>query len=151
FRARAAVREVAKVFGLPDEEIARVSAGLSRTWGETALQATGRSPLFRGEEFAPRRGGGPGGAPWAGVLGRAARLDGFPRHLSVHCGGVVIAPDGVARHVPVERAAKGVRVIQWEKDQAEEAGLVKIDLLGNRSLSVIRDACAAVRAAGGPV
>src|SRR5437867_4794217 len=88
--------------------------------------------------------------PWPEILEAAARLDGFPRHLSVHCGGVVIAPDGVERHVPVERAAKGVRVIQWEKDQAEEAGLVKIDLLGNRSLSVIRDACAAVRAAGGP-
>jgi error-prone DNA polymerase len=63
---------------------------------------------------------------------------------------VVIAPDGVSRHVPVERAAKGVRVIQWEKDQAEEAGLVKIDLLGNRSLSVLRDACAAVQEHGGP-
>jgi error-prone DNA polymerase len=47
--------------------------------------------------------------------------------------------------VPVQRAAKGVRVIQWEKDQAEAAGLVKIDLLGNRSLAVIRDALAAIR------
>ena len=151
FRARAAAREVAKVYGLPDAEIARVSAGLSRYWGaETALEATERSPLFRGEEFDPRRGGLLGRPPWPEILRAAALLDGFPRHLSVHCGGVVIAPDGVSRHVPVERAAKGVRVIQWEKDQAEEAGLVKIDLLGNRSLSVIRDACAAVRAAGGP-
>jgi error-prone DNA polymerase len=151
FRARAAVREVAKVYGLPDTEIARVATGLSRYWGaETALEATARSPLFRGEEFDPRRGGMLARPPWPEILHAAARLDGFPRHLSVHCGGVVIAPDGVSRHVPVERAAKGVRVIQWEKDQAEAAGLVKIDLLGNRSLSVIRDACAAVRAAGGP-
>ena len=151
FRARAAVREVAKVYGLPDTEIARVATGLSRYWGaETALEATRRSPLFRGQEFDPRRGGMLARPPWPEILDAAARLDGFPRHLSVHCGGVVIAPDGVERHVPVERAAKGVRVIQWEKDQAEEAGLVKIDLLGNRSLSVIRDACAAVRAAGGP-
>ncbi len=151
FRARAAVREVAKVYGLPDAEIARVAAGLSRYWGaETALEATKRSPLFRGEEFDARRGGMLARPPWPEILDAASRLDGFPRHLSVHCGGVVIAPDGVDRHVPVERAAKGVRVIQWEKDQAEEAGLVKIDLLGNRSLSVIRDACAAVRATGGP-
>lgn len=151
FRARAAVREVAKVHGLPDAEIARVATGLSRYWGaETALEATARSPLFRGEEFNPKQGGMLARPPWPEILQAAARLDGFPRHLSVHCGGVVIAPDGVSRHVPVERAAKGVRVIQWEKDQAEEAGLVKIDLLGNRSLSVIRDACAAVRAGGGP-
>jgi error-prone DNA polymerase len=45
---------------------------------------------------------------------------------------------------PVEVATKGVPVIQWEKDQTEEAGLVKIDLLGNRSLAVIRDALAAI-------
>jgi error-prone DNA polymerase len=151
FRARAAVREVAKVHGLPDAEIARVARGLSRYWGaETALEATRWHPLFRGEEFNPEQGGMLARPPWPEILHAAARLDGFPRHLSVHCGGVVIAPDGVDRHVPVERAAKGVRVIQWEKDQAEEAGLVKIDLLGNRSLSVIRDACAAVKAAGGP-
>ncbi len=151
FRARAAVREVAKVYGLPDAEIARVTGGLAHDWGAgTALEATQRHPLFRGAELDPKRGGLLARPPWPEILRAAARLDGFPRHLSVHCGGVVIASDGVSRHVPVERAAKGVRVIQWEKDQAEEAGLVKIDLLGNRSLSVIRDACAAVRAAGGP-
>ena len=151
FRARAAVREVAKVYGLPDAEIARVASGLSLYGGAgTALEATGEHPMFRGEEFNPKQGGMLARPPWPEILQAAARLDGFPRHLSVHCGGVVIAPDGVSRHVPVERAAKGVRVIQWEKDQAEEAGLVKIDLLGNRSLSVIRDACAAVRRHGGP-
>ncbi|MCZ6670371.1 MAG: DNA polymerase III subunit alpha, partial [Acidobacteria bacterium] len=82
--------------------------------------------------------------PWPEILRRAAMLEGFPRHLSVHCGGVVLVPDEVSRYVPVQLAAKGVRIIQWEKDQAEEAGLVKIDLLGNRSLAVIRDSLAAV-------
>src|SRR5439155_13697077 len=69
--------------------------------------------------------------------------------LSLHCGGVVIVPDEIRRYVPVEPAAKEIAaepvpVIQWEKDQAEEAGLVKIDLLGNRSLAVIRDALNAI-------
>jgi error-prone DNA polymerase len=150
FRARAAVREVAKVYGLPDAEIARVTGRLAHHWGaDAATEAARRHPLFRGEDMDPRRGGLLGRAPWPEILAWASRLDGFPRHLSVHCGGVVVAPDGLDSHVPVERAAKGVNVIQWEKDQAEEAGLVKIDLLGNRSLSVIRDACAAVRAGGG--
>ena len=49
-------------------------------------------------------------------------------------------PHEIRQYVPVETAAKGVPVIQWEKDQTEEAGLVKIDILGNRSLAVIRDA-----------
>ncbi len=78
---------------------------------------------------------------------------GTPRHLSLHPGGVVIVPTTLTDYVPVERAAKElegypdltVPVIQFEKDGAEDAGLVKIDLLGNRSLAVIRDAIAAVK------
>ena len=69
----------------------------------------------------------------------------MPRHLATHCGGVILAPDRVSRYVPVERSAKGINIIQWEKDQSETAGLVKIDLLGNRSLAVIRDSLAAIR------
>jgi DNA polymerase III alpha subunit len=57
---------------------------------------------------------------------------------------VVLVPDEIRRYVPVETSASGWPVIQWEKDQAEDAGLVKIDLLGNRSLAVIRDALVAV-------
>ncbi|MGH9750524.1 MAG: DNA polymerase III subunit alpha, partial [Candidatus Polarisedimenticolia bacterium] len=150
FRARAAVREIAKVHGLPDAEIGRVADGLVHSWNGTSLETALDHPAFRDPDLDPRRGGALARPPWPEILAAAARLEGFPRHLSVHCGGVVIVPDEVGRYVPVERAAKGVRVIQWEKDQAEEAGLVKIDLLGNRSLSVIRDACAAVAAHGGP-
>jgi error-prone DNA polymerase len=75
----------------------------------------------------------------------AAKLEGYPRHMSVHCGGIVIVPDRIDRYVPVEPAPKGVPIIQWEKDQAEDAGLIKIDLLGNRSLAVIRDALASIK------
>ena len=83
--------------------------------------------------------------PWPEILHRAQQIAGAPRHLSVHCGGVVITPGRLDRCVPLQFAPKGVPIIQWEKDQAEMAGLVKIDLLGNRSLAVIRDALAAVR------
>ena len=151
FRARAAVREVAKVHGLPDGEIKRVTDRLAHDWSHhTAAEAATNHPLFQGAEMEAKRGGLLGRPPWPAILAAAAAIDGAPRHLSVHCGGVVIAPDGVDAHVPVEMATKGVRVIQWEKDQAEDAGLVKIDLLGNRSLSVIRDACATLAQNGGP-
>jgi error-prone DNA polymerase len=82
--------------------------------------------------------------PWTEILHAAVLVQNHFRHLSLHCGGIVIVPDEIRRYVPVEIAAKGVPVIQWEKDQTEEAGLVKIDLLGNRSLAVIRDALAAI-------
>ena len=84
-------------------------------------------------------------APWSEILSWADRLEGIPRHLSVHCGGVVITPGKTANWVPTEVAAKGVKIIHWEKDQTEESGLVKIDILGNRSLAVIRDAIAMIK------
>ena len=152
FRARAAAREIAKVHGLPDGEIKRVTDRLAHDWShESALEAATHHPLFGGDDMQAKSGGLLGRPPWPAILQAAAAIDGAPRHLSVHCGGVVIAPEGVDAYVPVEMSTKGVRVIQWEKDQAEDAGLVKIDLLGNRSLSVIRDACATLAADGGPV
>jgi DNA polymerase-3 subunit alpha/error-prone DNA polymerase len=73
---------------------------------------------------------------------RAIKLIGHPRHISLHCGGVVITPAPIHHFVPLQNSSKGIPVIQWEKDGTEEMGLVKIDLLGNRSLAVIRDAIA---------
>ncbi|PCJ57991.1 MAG: hypothetical protein COA79_14565 [Planctomycetota bacterium] len=70
----------------------------------------------------------------------ALKLISKPRCISVHCGGVVICSTPIATIVPVQIATKGVPIIQWEKDGAEEMGLIKLDLLGNRSLAVIRDA-----------
>jgi len=138
FRGRAAVREVAKVYGLPEEEIRSVTGRLGGAWQTAPAREMVRThPLFAGMTLRD---------PWPEILRWAARLEGHPRHLSVHCGGMVIVPTTVSDHVPMEPAAKGVNIIQWEKDATEESGLVKIDLLGNRSIAVIRDALAAVKA-----
>ncbi|MGQ9560238.1 MAG: DNA polymerase III subunit alpha [Candidatus Oleimicrobiaceae bacterium] len=137
FKARAALHEIAKVYGLPEEEITRVTRKFSRLWfAGDFVELMGSHPLFRGQELPP---------PWPEIVALARRLHGVPKHLSVHCGGVVIVPDDIDNYVPRQRAAKGVTIIQWEKEQTEEAGLVKIDLLGNRSLAVIRDALQAIR------
>ena len=140
FQARAAVREIAKVYGLTDEEIGRVTKRMP-WFTSDVIETTTRHPVFKDLSFPE---------PWPEILRLAHRIDGFPRGMSVHCGGVVVVPDAMDRYVPVQPAAKGVDVVQWEKDQSEDAGLVKIDLLGNRSLAVIRDACRAVRENGGP-
>jgi len=86
-------------------------------------------PFFKSIAFDP---------PWDRIIELALKLEGLPYGLSVHCGGVVIA-ENLKERVPVQPAPKGVNIIQWEKDQTEDAGLVKLDLLGNRSLAVIRD------------
>ncbi|MBI5366998.1 MAG: DNA polymerase III subunit alpha, partial [Planctomycetes bacterium] len=138
FQPRAAIREVAKVYGLPEGEIADLTERIPWFYDAPGLRDMLRDhPHFRDVALRP---------PWPEILALAERLVGFPRLLSVHCGGVVITPDPITNHAPLEPAAKGLPIVQWEKDAAEELGLVKIDLLGNRSLAVIRDALAAVRA-----
>lgn len=83
-------------------------------------------------------------ADWNEVGVLARRLMGKPHGLSMHCGGVIISPGTLCRSVPTIVSRKGQPTIQWEKDGAEDMGLVKIDLLGNRSLAVIRDAIQAI-------
>ncbi len=141
FQPRMAVREVAKVFGLTDVEIGRVSKRLPQFWrvkesDPRFLDELQRRPEAKALAFPP---------PWPDILQFAQRLIGTPRYMSVHPGGVVITPRPIEEYVPVERAPKGVPIIQWEKDATEDAGLVKIDLLGNRSLGVIRDALTNLR------
>jgi error-prone DNA polymerase len=137
---RAAIRETAKVYGMPAADITSVSARIARqkdllTFDEAPTDAQWLNRMSQSLRLT---------APWPEILARALQTHEHFRQLSVHCGGVVIVPEEIRRYVPIETTAKGLPVIQWEKDQAEEAGLVKIDLLGNRSLAVIRDAIAAV-------
>jgi DNA polymerase-3 subunit alpha/error-prone DNA polymerase len=146
FQPRMAIRETAKVFGLTETEIGRVVRRLPSFWrahsadGELLAEIR-RRPEARTVTFPE---------PWPEILTAARTLLGAPRYLSVHSGGVVITPEPIDTYVPIQRAAKGVPILQWEKDGAEEAGLVKIDLLGNRSLGVIRDALADIRKSGDP-
>ncbi|HXG44216.1 MAG TPA: DNA polymerase III subunit alpha [Gemmatimonadales bacterium] len=154
FRLRGALREVAKVHGRPPGEIREITRRFPWFLEEASIaDLLAAHPNFRGLHLP---------AIWRELAALAQSLVGAPRHLSVHPGGVVIVPDALTNYVPVERAAKrlsgaggadglAVPVIQFEKDGAEDAGLVKIDLLGNRSLAVIRDAIAAVRAHTGRV
>ena len=145
FQPRGALREVAKVHGRTGGEIREVTRRIPFFEdGERRLpDLIATHPNFRGLNLASN---------WQELARIAEGLVGIPRHLSVHAGGVVITPTPLTDYVPVERAVKTldcspelpVPVIQFEKDGTEDAGLVKIDLLGNRSLAVIRDAIEAV-------
>jgi DNA-directed DNA polymerase III PolC len=142
FQPRMAIRETAKAFGLPGNEISRLTKSIPwlHRGGEEDLKKELESlPALRDQDLTP---------PWPEILKLSAKLIGLPRNLSVHPGGVVITPEPIDSYVPIEMAKKGVPIIQWEKDGAEEAGLVKIDLLGNRSLGVIRDCIQTVQQNG---
>jgi error-prone DNA polymerase len=133
FQPRMAIRETARAYGLPSAEISMVTKRIGWLWQqkEGLLEQLKQLPSLRGRDLKEQ---------WPEILSKAKRLIGLPRCISVHPGGVIITPKPINSYVPVEIAVKGVPIIQWDKDSAEDAGLVKIDLLGNRSLGVIRDA-----------
>jgi len=119
FRHRSALRESARAFGLEEEEIGRLIR-------DYRLGKNDNIPGY--------------------LLDAADRLYGMPRHLGTHPGGVVITPGPITGYTHLHTSGTGFPVIAWEKDGAEDAGLVKIDLLGNRSLGVLRDTLKAVNA-----
>jgi DNA-directed DNA polymerase III PolC len=145
FSVRSSVREVAKVYGLPENEISRITKNIRYYYSRTTDDF---------ENYSINSGVAPGGKPsplMSRIYRDAVEINGRPRYLSVHCGGVVITPGPVHSYIPVEKAPKGVNLIQLEKDQAEDFGFVKIDVLGNRSLAVVRDTLELVEAHYGTV
>ncbi len=138
--SRAALREIAKVYGLPAVEIDKALNFLQRRADFVDVQPGKTVQDWAGDVCRALNLRN----PWPEILYWSTQLDGHFRNLGLHPGGVVLVPDEIRRYAPVEISTSGLPVIQWEKDQTEEAGLVKIDLLGNRSLAVIRDTIAAV-------
>ena len=67
------------------------------------------------------------------------RIAEFPRHLATHPCGLVIAPQPILDIVPLQRGDKGLEITQWNMDGVEDAGLIKIDILGQKGLAVISD------------
>jgi len=122
FRFRSAVRESAKAHGLSDAQITQA--------------LNGRNQLIEHQSV------------WNSVLNLAQNITGLPRSLSMHCGGLVITPHPIDTYAHVVLSREGYPLLTWEKEGVESAGLVKIDLLGNRSLAVIRDTLADLEKAG---
>src|SRR5213593_3499647 len=138
YRTRSAVREAGKALGLSLEQVDRL-ARLLRAHGwhdehdELAAQL--------------RAGGVDPEAPRIGLLVELVRqMQGLPRHLGQHTGGMVIAAGRLDEVVPLEPAAMpGRNVIQWDKDDCADLGLIKVDLLGLGMLAALEEAIPLVR------
>ena len=122
FKRRAALRAVGLAHGRPGSELKAMS-NRSRGWDG------GLEDLREGD-------------PWRPLLQQVEAIRGHFHQMSVHPGGLVITGGPLWEHAAFQPAPakEGVSVTQWDKDGVEGYGLVKIDLLGNRSLAVIRDA-----------
>ena len=128
YRLKSAVRDVGKALGLGLDQVDRLASSLA-WWDGGSLS---RERL--------REAGFDAGNPVIQRLAEFVRLLlGFPRHLSQHVGGFVIARDRLSRLVPIENAAMPERtVIEWDKDDLDALGLLKVDVLGLGMLSAIR-------------
>lgn len=127
-RSRSAFRETARVFGLSTAKIGEVVQYMGRD---------GFARLNEGPEDAARFGLDP--LLWRNLLRAAREIKGFPRHLSIHSGGFVITHGPLSDLVPVEKATmEGRFVVQWNKDDVNTLGLMKIDLLSLGMLTCLR-------------
>jgi error-prone DNA polymerase len=134
YRTKSALREVGKVFGLSDDAITALQRAFwRRPWDEVGadeLHAAGLNPADR----------------WVqSVIALAGALKGFPRHLSQHTGGMVITREPLNEVVPIGNAAMAERtVIEWDKNDLDALGILKIDILGLGMLSCVRKALALI-------
>ncbi|HEX7062606.1 MAG TPA: error-prone DNA polymerase [Woeseiaceae bacterium] len=139
YQPRSAIRDVGKALGLAPVQVDRLARSMQwwdgRTVDASRVVEAGldpRSPVLKR------------------LLRLVRELVGFPRHLSQHVGGFVISDRPLAELVPVENAAMPERtVIQWEKDDLEELGLLKVDVLGLGMLTAIRRAFDLIRGYSG--
>ena len=131
YRGRSTARELGKVLGLPGDVLDRFSA----------LYANGDFPHTLDLTQQVKLSGLPTSHPrLPAMLTLYQQLQGLPRHLGQHSGGMVFCPNQLDTVVPLENASmEGRQVVQWDKDDCEELGLVKVDFLGLGMMAVMQD------------
>jgi error-prone DNA polymerase len=131
YHLRSAVRDLGKVLGLPPNAIDKL-AKLSEGGGaDTVRKELDRLPEFQGQAEGPI---------WQHLVDLAEQLDGMPRHVGQHVGGMIISSRPVVELVPVQHAAMAGRYIcQWDKDSCDDARFVKIDFLALGMLSLVEE------------
>ena len=123
FRGRSAVREAAKAFGVDPAEAQAVAERMADSPAGTDAASRARAALIEA------------------VLCTAKELEGFPRHLSQHVGGFIVTDGPLCELVPVRNARMDARtIVEWDKDDAEAMGMLKMDILALGMLTAIRKA-----------
>jgi len=132
--ARAVVRDVGRVLGFSYPEVDRIAKLIPAELKMTLEKALGQVPELRAlTEENPRV---------AELIEIGRVLEGLTRHASTHAAGVVITPTPLAEHVPLFRGKEGEVTTQWDMVACEQIGLLKMDLLGLRTLTVVEDCLA---------
>ncbi|WP_088068587.1 DNA polymerase III subunit alpha [Gottfriedia luciferensis] len=131
--AKAAIRDIARVMGLTPTEIDRYSKLIPSTIGITLKDVYEQSKAFSSH------------VEHSGIHKRifevACKVEGLPRHTSIHAAGVIISELPLTNVVPLQEGNHGVFLTQYPAEILEELGLVKMDFLGLRNLSLLEDVC----------
>jgi error-prone DNA polymerase len=130
YRIRSAVREVGKALGLPPAELDRLAKTADGFGSAKEIrESMARDPHYRDKLD---KGG------WRHLADISAQIAGFPRHISQHVGGMVIASQPLIELVPLEQSAMEGRILmQWDKDSVDDARMIKIDFLALGMLSAV--------------
>jgi error-prone DNA polymerase len=156
YRPRMAMRQVGAAMGFPETLIDRLAKGVDgwyMTDVASALESAGLDSAefdasvsageFTSPELTPLAGGCPRGersSPFALFIEILEQIEGTPRHLGIHVGGMLVTGEPLVDVAPVERATMPGRVVvQFNKDDVEDLGLIKMDLLGLRTLSAVAE------------
>src|SRR5580698_1540465 len=141
YRGRSAVRDIGKVLGFPENDVARISA-LVPSWGWTDPKDTAERQ-FTEAGFSPKT------HPLISkFLDLYMTIQDLPRHLGQHSGGMVICEGQLDSVVPLEPASMPGRVvIQWDKEDCADMGIVKVDLLGLGMMAVLEESIQLIRTA----
>lgn len=135
--ARAAIRDVGRALNVPYADVDRVAklvpAELGMTLDKALENATELKELYQLDPAVQK------------LVDMARAIEGMPRHASTHAAGVVIGRDPLTHYLPLYRSSDGVITTQFPKETVEEIGLLKMDLLGLRTLTVIGDAVELIR------
>ncbi|MFA6025901.1 MAG: PHP domain-containing protein [Ignavibacteriaceae bacterium] len=134
FRARSAFREVAKAFGISNSEISKYSKFIPWSTAHSLPNIAEKFPETRSLDFTHE--------PWKSIVSIASKLAEFPRHISIHPSGIIITKNKITDYVALEYAKnKGLGLIVTQPDMysIEDIGLIKIDLLSQRSLGVLKE------------
>src|SRR6187455_3183219 len=136
-KARAVVRDVARVMDIPYADADRVAKAIPPALDMTLERALEESPPLKELQQKDER--------VKELLSVAQRLEGMTRHASVHAAGVVIAPRPLTEFVPLYKSQKDEIVTQWAMKEVERVGLLKMDFLGLSTLTLIQDCLAEIK------
>src|SRR6185312_4949860 len=138
YRVRHAIRDVGAALGMPIAEVDAIAKAFPHIRANQVHEALRDLPELRASRYGSKRAGGTGDLDL--MFDLVARLDGLPRHIALHPCGVLLSDATLLDRTPVESSFLGYPMSQFDKDDVEELGLLKLDLLGIRIQSAIAHA-----------